>query len=94
MGLKINYQKMASADEAYKKVKSFITPEYIEKFQVKADIQSDDTAKKVIAKGSGFTLTLEFFESYCEADLELSLILRALKSKFMSKIEEQISRMV
>jgi hypothetical protein len=92
MGLKIQYKNVTSCDEAFLKVKSFITPEYIQKFQVKADVNCDDTKKIVKASGSGFTLTLSFFESYCDVDLELSLILRALKSKIMAKIEDQISK--
>jgi hypothetical protein len=92
MDLKINYKNITNSDDAFLKVKSFITPEYIQKFQVKADISYDDTKKIIKAKGSGFTLTLIFFDTYCNVDLELSLILRALKTKIMAKIEDQISK--
>ena len=92
MGLKIDYKTVNGPKEAYDKVKSLITPEYIQKFQVKADVTCDDTKKVVQASGSGFTLTLRFLESYCDVDLELSLILRALKSKILEKIEHQITK--
>ncbi|MBP9679920.1 MAG: polyhydroxyalkanoic acid system family protein [Bacteriovorax sp.] len=92
MGLKIDYKMVNGPKEAYDKVKSLITPEYIQKFQVKADVSCDDTKKIVKASGSGFTLTLQFLESHCDVDLELSLILRALKSKILEKIEHQITK--
>jgi hypothetical protein len=92
MGIKIKYKNVTNSEEAFAKVKSLITPEYIQKFQVKADVMSDDVKKIVTAKGSGFTLSLSFLDTYCEVDLELSLILRALKSKILEKIEAQISK--
>jgi hypothetical protein len=92
MGVKIDYQKVTNKNEAFSKVKSLITPEYIEKFQVKADVSYDENKKIVKATGTGFTLTLSFLETHCDVDLELSLILRALKSKILSKIEAQISK--
>ncbi len=92
MALKIDYNQLANADEAYKKVKELITPEYIQKFQVKADIKYDDSKKLVTAKGSGFTLELCFLEKHCEVDLDLSFLLKPLKGKILEKIEGQIKR--
>jgi hypothetical protein len=90
MGIKVNYKNVTNRDEAFTKIKSHITPEYIQKFQVKADVTYDDAKKIVKATGSGFTLTLSFLDTHCDVDLELSLILRALKSKILAKIEDQI----
>jgi len=92
VALKIDYNQLANADEAYKKVKELITPEYIQKFQVKADIKYDDSKKLVTAKGSGFTLELCFLEKHCEVDLDLSFLLKPLKGKILEKIEGQIKR--
>lgn len=92
MALKINYQNMTNADDAFKKVKSIITPEYIEKFQVKADVSYDEVAKKVKAVGTGFTLELGFFPDHCNVDIDLSFLLRPLKSKILEKIEGQIKK--
>lgn len=92
MGIKINYQNVGDKEAAFKKVKSIITPEYIAKFQVKVDLTYDEINYIIKGSGTGFTLTLAFKESYCEVDLELSLILRALKSKILSKIEDQLNK--
>ncbi len=92
MGLKINYKNVSNKEEAFVKVKSLITPEYIQKFQVKADVVCDEVKKVVTASGTGFTLKLNLNDTFCEVDLELSLLLRALKSKILEKIENQISK--
>ncbi|MGZ3787271.1 MAG: hypothetical protein ACXVLQ_02040 [Bacteriovorax sp.] len=92
MALKIDYREAKSSAEAYNKCKSVITPEYTQKFQVKADVAYDDANKKIKSTGAGFTLTLCFFDTYCEADLDLSFILRALKPKILAKIEEQVKK--
>lgn len=92
MGLKISYKNVTNRDEAYLKVKTLITPDYIQKFQVKADLKYDDDKKIVTATGSGFTLNMHFLDTCCDVDIELSLILRALKSKILAKIEDQISK--
>ena len=92
MGLKIDYKNVKNKDEAFLKVKSLITPEYIQKFQVKANVVCDENKKIVTATGSGFTLKLSLNDTNCDVDLELSLILRALKSKILEKIEYQISK--
>lgn len=92
MSLKIDYNNLTNSTDAYAKVKQLITPEYIEKFQVKADIKYDDAAKKVTAKGSGFTLELCFFDKHCDVDLDLSFLLKPLKGKILEKIEGQIKK--
>ena len=92
MASKIEYVQLANADLAYAKVKELITPEYIQKFQVKADIKYDDAKKLVTAKGTGFTLVLCFLEKHCEVDLDLSFLLKPLKTKILEKIEGQIKR--
>lgn len=92
MGLKIQYLKMTNAEDAFAKARSVITPEYIEKFQVKTDINYDEPAKKVVAKGSGFTLVLSFLEDHCDLDIDLSFLLKPLKGKIMEKIESQIKK--
>ena len=92
MGLKIDYKNVTNADDAYKKVKELITPEYIQKFQVKADITYDDAKKTVSAKGSGFKLDLCFEEKHCDLDLDLSFLLKPLKGTILEKIEGQIKK--
>ena len=92
MSMKIDYKQITDATAAYAKVKQVITPEFISKFQVKADINYDDANKQVSAKGSGFKLDLCFYEKHCEVDLDLSFLLKPLKKTILEKIESQIKK--
>lgn len=92
MGTKIDYKTTSSKTAAFQKARDIITPEYIEKFQVKADVICDERAYKMIAKGSGFTLELKFFDQYCEVDIDLSFLLKPLKGKILEKVENQIKK--
>lgn len=92
MATRIDYNQAKTSDEAFQKVKAFITPEYLEKFQVKVELAFDEARKITTATGQGFTLTMKFFDTYCDVDLDLSLLLRPLKSTILGKIEHQIEK--
>jgi hypothetical protein len=92
MGVKVHYKQVANKEDAFLKVKEFITPEYLEKFQMKIDLEFDDNQKIAKACGNGFTLIISFFDDYCDIDLDLSFLLRPLKSKILEKIQSQIER--
>jgi hypothetical protein len=92
MGVKINYKQVSNKDDAFKKVKAFITPEYLEKFQMKIDTDFDEVNKIARANGNGFKLIISFFENHCDVDLDLSFLLKPLKSKILEKIQSQIER--
>jgi len=86
MGLKVNYTKATTKDEAFNTMKSFVTPEFMGKLQVKTDFHFDDAQKIAKATGNGFTLVIQFLDSHCDVDLDLSLIFRPLKTKILEKI--------
>jgi hypothetical protein len=90
MGLKVDYKQVTNRDDAFTKAKTVITPEYLEKFQVKVDLKIDEVAKTIKASGSGFTLNLSFEEKCCDIDLDLSFLLKPLKSKILEKVQWQI----
>jgi hypothetical protein len=92
--LSFDYQKVSSIDEAFESIKSFVTPENIAKFKVKAEIEYDRPGKKMVATGTGFSLTVTFTDSKVDVDLKLSFILRPLRSKVLSTIEEEFLQLV
>lgn len=92
--MKINYSKVTSKEEAYAAAKEAITPELIDRFKVKADINYNDANSVVSAKGKGFGLDIEFYENECEIKLDLSFMLKPLKSKILEGIEKQVKRIV
>jgi hypothetical protein len=89
---KIEYKQVKSKDEAFLKMKGLMTPEYISKFQVKVELAFNEDKKEVTATGQGFKMTMKFFDTCCDIDLELSLLLRPLKSKILGKVEHQIEK--
>ena len=92
MGIKIDYKQVTNKNDAFEKAKLLITPEYLEKFQVKVDLKIDEAKKIIKAQGSGFTLTLTFMDTNCDVDLDLSFLLKPLKSKILEKIQSQIEK--
>jgi hypothetical protein len=89
---RIDYKKTKSQDEAFQKVKALITPDYLSKFHVKVDLTFDEIKRYAVATGQGFKLTMKFFDAHCEVDLDLSLLLRPLKTTILGKIEHQIEK--
>ncbi len=94
MDISYSYKKVGSKDEAYEKVKSEITPEYVEKFKVKADIDYNDSDKTIKAKGKGFGLDIIFKEDKVELGLDLSFLLKPLKSKILESFERKIEKLL
>lgn len=92
MALKIDYRQVTNRDDAFAKAKTLITPAYLEKFQVKVDLHVDEAKKTIKATGSGFTLDLKFLDKHAEVDLDLSFLLKPLKSKILEKIQGQIEK--
>lgn len=92
--MKVNYEQVVNQEDAYNAAKKAITPELIDRFKVKADISYDDTNKIVKAKGKGFDLNIQFNQSDCDINLDLSFLLKPLKSKVLETIEKQVKRIV
>lgn len=92
MSLKVNYDQLATKEEAYEAVKGAVTPEMLSKFQVKADL--DYQTDKIIASGKGFSLEMSFEETFCEVNIKLSLLLKPLKGKVLEGVEKQLKRII
>ena len=92
MDLKLNYANVATKDEAYSAVKGAVTPELLEKWKVKVDIEYNKD--NICAKGKGFTLNVDFKEDHCAIKLDVSFLLKPLKSKILEGVEKQFKRVV
>ncbi len=90
MDLKVPYSNLTSADEAFEIAKKLITPDYVKRFQVKADIDTDDALRSLRASGKGFKLELTFDEQAALVTLDLSFFLKALKSNILRKVEKEL----
>lgn len=94
MSLKVNYNKVSTKEEAYAAVKGHITPELMEKFKVKAKVDYNEFAHKIVANGKGFELNIELLDDHVTATIKLSLVLRPLKGKVLDGIEKQLKHVV
>jgi hypothetical protein len=92
MDLKVSYYKVTTRHEAYQEARSVITPEYIAKWKVKADISYDDANTCIKAKGKGFSLELEFTEHEARVSCDLSLMLKPFKRTVLETIEGKLKR--
>ena len=94
MAVKVQYEKINDATAAFDKVKTNITPETIAKYNVKADLQYLADEKRILAKGSGFQMKMDFMADHVLIDLDLSLFLKPFKTKILESLEKQIRRLV
>jgi hypothetical protein len=94
MSIKIEYIQTKTSDEAYGKAKVTITPEKIEKYQVKAQLDYQDGSQTIIAKGKGFTLTAQFNETDMDLDLNLSIFLKPLRGRIEGSIAKEFKRIL
>jgi hypothetical protein len=94
MDLSVTYKVATNQEEAFGLAKAQITPEYVEKFNVKTDISYDEGAGNMVATGKGFTLTLSFDDNKCDVTLKLSMLLRPLKKKILETIERKLNKHV
>jgi hypothetical protein len=92
MDLKIPYNNLSNADDAYRLACELITPEYIEKWKVKAQVATDDTARAITATGKGFTLSLEFTQDEAIVACDLSFMLKAFKGTILEAIGSKLKK--
>lgn len=92
MDLSVKYKQLSTAQEAYQEALKQITPEYINKWNLKADVTCDEPSKSMVAKGKGFDLTLKFLESECQVTLNLSFLLKPFKSNVLEQIQRKLEK--
>ena len=94
MSLKLPYEKIQTADEGFKLAKEMINEELTAKFKVKAQISHDDKQKKVVAKGSGFEISILFNPDHALVSLDLGLLYKPMRSVIMDGVEKQLKRFI
>ena len=92
MDKRVDYNKTTNKEEAYEVVKEAVTPDLLARFQVKASLDYKDDL--ITAKGKGFKLDMGFDDQGCWYKLDLSFLLKPLKSKIITGIEKQLQRII
>lgn len=93
MELRIPYANITDKTKGYEEAKKRI-PEVIEKFGVKAEVNTDDANSSFSAKGTGFTASLNFLETEVVVNVDLGFMLKPFKGKILETIEKQIKKVV
>ncbi len=93
MEIKVPYANISDKKQGFDAASKLI-PEVIEKFGVKADVNSDAASSTIVAKGSGFEAKIVFGEKEAVLNLELGFLLKPFKSKIVETIEKQIKKVV
>lgn len=88
----VPFTQSANKAEAFENAKGQITPEYIAKFNVKADITYE--SDEIIAKGKGFELTLKFTDSETQITAKMGMLLKPFKGKVIETIERKLTKYV
>lgn len=94
MAVKIEYNKVKNAMEAFDAVKGAVTPETLEKFKVKAALDYLKEKNEIKAEGTGFNLSMKFLDSHAEIDLKLSFLLKPFHDKVMGSLEKQLKHVL
>lgn len=92
MDLKVPYNNLTNATDAYNLACDLITPDYIAKWKVKADVSKNDSGRTITAKGKGFTLDLKFKDDAAEVSCDLSFMLKAFKGTILEAIEAKLKK--
>lgn len=94
MDLKVPFSKAKSKSEAFQLAKAQITPEYVAKFKVKADITYNESKSEIEAKGKGFSLLMNFTDSESQVKADLSFMLKPFKKTILEAIENKLKKYV
>ena len=88
MDWKVKYQNASGQKEAFDIVQKAITPEYISKWKVKAEIVCEPENWLIWAKGKGFR------ETHLDINLDVSFLLKPLSGKISNSINEELEKVI
>lgn len=94
MSVKVSYKKVKNKTEAFKKVRTYITPKLIARFKVNADVSYYPRKYLIEAIGKGFNLSLHFSDKEVVAKLRLSLLFKALKKPVLGSVEKHLKKVI
>ncbi len=93
MDLKVPYANVTDKKQAYEAAKKLV-PEALAKFGVKAEVQQDDGACRLSAKGTGFAAEILFTDADAQLKVDLGFLLKPMKGKVLEVLERQIKKVV
>jgi hypothetical protein len=88
------YSKAKNQQEAYNTGKTYITPELLAKYKIKAKVTHSDENYTICGDGKGFKLDLRFNENEVDINLKLSFFLKGFSSTIMGIIEKEVGKTI
>ncbi len=88
------YKNSNSSQEAFEILKREVTEKKLADFKVQANMNYDHENLVVSAKGKGFTFQVSCMKDSCKVTFDFSLLLRPFKTKILSRLEEELSRIL
>lgn len=92
--MRIDYKNVSTIEDAFKKVSMNVSESRLKSMGIDAKIKREEDISRISAEGKGFELTISFYEDHCYMDLNLSFLLKPLRSKIEDKISEQLIKLV
>ena len=85
------YCQCQTPEEAYSVVKEKV-PKALSKWNIKADIDWDDSSRQVTAKGKGFKMEMNFEEGQLVTEMDFSFPLSMLKKTIIPSLEGELKK--
>lgn len=90
MDLRVGYRRVKNQEEAFDQVSDHITPELLERFNIRVNLKYDRRKYLIKASGSAFTMSFSFVEKEVLVDLDLPFFLKGLKKKILPIVEREL----
>ena len=95
MELKFDYKNSSGKDEAFNKVKEYVTPELLlAKFKIRTTVDYDSSNLRVLAKGKGFTFQMSFLDGNATSTLNLSFFLKPMAPRISETLIKHLSTII
>ena len=92
--LKVDYKTAKDREEAFRKIKNYITPALFAKYNINPQIEYRQESNLILAQGKGFDLKITFSEKDLGLDLNVGFFLTPFKQVILEKIEKEVRAIV
>ncbi len=92
--LKVAYKTVKDKEEAFKKIKNYITPALFAKYNINPQIEYRQASNEILAQGKGFDLKILFTDGDLGLDLNVGFFLTPFKQVILEKIEKEVRALV
>ena len=92
--MKVAYKTVKDKNEAFAKIKNYITPSLFTKYNINPKIEYLQDSNQILAQGKGFELRIIFSDGDLSLDLNVGFFLVPFKQVILEKIEREVRVLV